>query len=139
MSKSRVPLEIIGPGGSKDSRLCCSATGLWNTPNLGTSPRSTIKLGELLSPLHFMAAIASTPMHHVMIAMALTPMTAVTDPWRSDGLDKNAFVETWREFRVRKISLRDARRLALSTMENAELARTKLVDAESELVSRLEG
>jgi len=113
--------------GSKDSELGGSATGPWKVPNLGTSPRSTIKLSEFFFPMHF------------IMAMALTPMTAVTDPWRPHGQNQNAFVETWREVRRRKLNLRDARRLALLTMANAEKARTMSVEAEFEFVSRLEG
>ena len=42
------------------------------------------------------------------------------------------------ENRGRKLNLRDARRLALLTMANAEKARTVIVEAEFEFVSRLE-
>lgn len=127
MRKSGVFLESMGVSGSEDTELTASATGPWKVPNLGASLRSTVKLGEFLfNPISF------------MMALALTPMTAVDDPWRPRGQHQHVFVETWHEVRRRKLNLRDARRLALLTMANAEKARTVLVDAEFEFVSRLE-
>jgi hypothetical protein len=125
VSKSRF---LSDPTGMTDTKNYAGiATGRWQVSDSISSSRTTLKTPETWLPFQF------------LLAFAMTPMTAVPDPWQPVSPSKNAFVETWREVRRKRLSLREGRRLALQTMENAERARMMVIEAEFEFASRLEG
>ncbi|MEY3227378.1 MAG: hypothetical protein RLZZ536_1997 [Planctomycetota bacterium] len=121
-SMTRLPEQPVAPWSASSG----TASGRWSVPDVVESARSTVRPVAALRPLG------------LTVLMALSPLTAVADPWLMVSTAAGGQVMTWQEKRRRRLRPGEARRLALWAMEQAEAARRKAVAAEYELASLLE-